>query len=94
MCQQTNPCHQNNNPCGQQPCTPLEDCSCPIRLNSECVTYNGDNLECSGIETGLDLNQTLQLLDAYICDTISHYLNEKESEHDEKISFLKTRSFA
>ena len=75
MCQQTNPCHQNNNPCGQQPCTPLEDCSCPIRLNSECVTYNGDNLECSGIETGLDLNQTLQLLDAYICDTISQINN-------------------
>lgn len=75
MCQQTNPCHQNNSPCGQQPCTPLEDCSCPVRLNSECVTYNGDNLECSGIETGLDLNQTLQLLDAYICEAISQINN-------------------
>ena len=75
MCQQTSPCHQNNTPCGQQPCSPIEDCSCPTRLNSECVTYNGDNLECSGIETGLDLNQTLQLLDAYICDAISQINN-------------------
>jgi hypothetical protein len=62
----------NNNPCipNQTLCAPQVDCTCPVRLNSECVTYNGLNLECSGIESGLPLNQTIQLLDAYICEAI------------------------
>ena len=70
-CNQTNPCNQTPNICGQTPCTPTQDCSCPVRLNTECLTYNGLDLECSGIESGLDLNQTLQLLDAYICTAIA-----------------------
>jgi hypothetical protein len=74
-CNQTNPCNQNQNICGQTPCTPTQDCSCPTRLSSECVTYNGLDLECSGIESGLDLNQTLQLLDAYICTAIAEINN-------------------
>lgn len=51
-------------------CPPQEDCTCPVRLNSECVTYNGNDLECSGIESGLPLNQTIELLDTYICEAI------------------------
>ena len=74
-CNQTNPCNQNQNICGQTPCTPTQDCSCPTRLNTECLTYNGLDLECSGIESGLDLNQTLQLLDTYICDAIAEINN-------------------
>jgi hypothetical protein len=62
----------NNHPCipNQTLCAPQVDCTCPVRLNSECVTYNGLDLECSGIESGLPLNQTIQLLDAYICEAI------------------------
>jgi hypothetical protein len=62
----------NNNPCipNQTLCAPQVDCTCPVRLNSECITYNGLDLECSGIESGLPLNQTIQLLDAYICEAI------------------------
>ena len=74
-CNNTNPCSQTTNICGQKPCTPTQDCSCPTRLNTECVTYNGLDLECSGIESGLDLNQTLQLLDTYICDAIAEINN-------------------
>lgn len=74
-CNQPKPCEQTPNICGQPICTPVQDCSCPTRLNSECVTYNGEDLECSGIESGLDLNQTLQLLDQYICDAISQINN-------------------
>lgn len=66
-------CNCNNNPCipNQTPCSPQVDCTCPVQLNSECVTYNGSDLECSGIESGLPLNQTIQLLDAYICEAIA-----------------------
>lgn len=74
-CNQTNPCNQTPNICGQTPCTPTQDCSCPVRLNSSCVTFDGLDLECSGIESGLDLNQTLQLLDAYICTAIAEINN-------------------
>lgn len=52
-------------------CPPQEDCTCPVRLNSECLTYNGNDLECSGIESGLPLNQTLELLDTYVCEAIA-----------------------
>ena len=32
--------------------------------------YDGNDLECSGIESGLPLNQTIELLDNYICEAI------------------------
>ena len=62
----------NSNPCipNQTLCPPQEDCTCPVRLNSECVTYNGEDLSCSGIVSGLPLNQTIELLDNYICEAI------------------------
>ena len=72
-------CNNNNNTvtttechvCAPKPCKPPVDCSCPVFLSTSCITYNGDDLECSGIESGLPLNQTLQALDAHICEAIS-----------------------
>ena len=62
----------NSNPCipNQTLCAPQVDCTCPVRLNSECITYNGEDLSCSGIVSGLPLNQTIELLDNYICEAI------------------------
>ena len=72
-------CNNNNNTvattechvCAPKPCKPPVDCSCPVIINTDCVTYNGDDLACSGIEAGLTLTETLQALDAYICEAIS-----------------------
>jgi hypothetical protein len=63
----------NNNPCipNQTLCAPQVDCTCPVRLNSECITYDGDDLECANIESGLPLNQTIKLLDEHVCEAIS-----------------------
>lgn len=69
-CNQTAP-----TPCGQTPCQPVQDCSCPVRLNSSCVTFDGLDLSCSGIVSGLDLNATIEALDQYICDAISEINN-------------------
>ena len=52
-------------------CPPQEDCTCPVQIESSCVTmYDGNDLECSGIQSGLPLNQTIELLDNYICEAI------------------------
>ena len=52
-------------------CPPQEDCTCPVQIKSSCVTvYDGNDLECSGIQSGLPLNQTIELLDNYICEAI------------------------
>ena len=79
MCNCNTKCNNCNQtaptPCGQTPCQPVQDCSCPVRLNSECVTYNGLDLSCSGILSGLDLNATIEALDQYICDAISEINN-------------------
>ena len=69
-CKENNPCIPN-----QTLCAPKEQCDCPVLLSTSCVTYNGLDLECSGIESELDLNQTLQLLDAYICTAIAEINN-------------------
>lgn len=61
-----NPC----NACNQTPCIPPADCSCPVQITSDCLTYSGDDLACSGIVSGQTLTETLILLDAYICDAI------------------------
>ena len=75
MCNCNTKCNNCNQtaptPCGQTPCQPQQDCSCPVRLNSSCVTYDGLDLSCSGIVSGLDLNATIEALDQYICDAIS-----------------------
>ena len=70
MCNCNNTITTTQNHVCKPKCPPQEDCTCPVRLSSECVTYNGNDLECSGIESGLPLNQTIELLDNYICEAI------------------------
>ena len=72
MCNCNNTTTTTQNHVCKPKCPPQEDCTCPVQIKSSCVTmYDGNDLECSGIESGLPLNQTLQALDAYICEAIS-----------------------
>ena len=50
-------CNQqtNYNICNPKPCQEPQDCSCPTILSTDCVTYRGNDLECSGIVTGQTL---------------------------------------
>ena len=62
-------CNEEQTPCGQKPCVPIKDCSCPVKdLSTDCVLYTGDDLECSGIKKGTILTDLIQQLDAFICD--------------------------
>lgn len=62
----------NCNKCkGSQPCRPSAPCNdCRVNLNTNCITYNGDVLECSGIEPGTNLNDVIEQLDEKICATL------------------------
>lgn len=65
-------CTQNN-PCNKcQPCTEVQqNCDCPITdLKSDCILFTED-LECSEIEAGQTLTETIVQLDTAICDKIS-----------------------
>ncbi len=53
-CNQTDPCEQ-------------VDCTCRVKISTDCSTYTGDDLPCSGIPKGTILTEALQLLDAFIC---------------------------
>lgn len=70
-CEETNPC----NPCIEA----IVDCACPVKdLSTDCIVYTGDDLVCSGIPKDTILTETLQLLDAFICnkfDTVVDYLS-------------------
>lgn len=62
-------CNEEQTPCGQKPCVPIKDCSCPVKdLSTDCVLYTDDDLECSGIKKGTILTDLIQQLDAFICD--------------------------
>ena len=58
-------CNQqtNYNLCNPAPCQEPQDCSCPTILSTDCVTYQGNDLECSGIVTGQTLTETIEQLD-------------------------------
>ena len=70
-CEETNPC----NPCIET----IVDCACPVKdLSTDCIVYTGDYLPCSGIPKGTILTQTIQMLDAFVCnkfDTVVDYLS-------------------
>lgn len=72
-------CNCDPNPCGcaqSEPCVQT-DCSCPVIIPTDCVTYNGDVFACSSIEGGQTLTEVLEQLDAFICaqfETIANYL--------------------
>lgn len=53
-CNQTNPCEQ-------------VDCTCRLKTSTDCATYTGDDLACSGIPKGTILTEALQMMDTFIC---------------------------
>lgn len=56
--------------------TPLVECSCKVRLNSDCITVSGIDTTCSGISDNLILTDYLTRQDAYVCskfDSISGF---------------------
>lgn len=69
-------CNQstNYNLCNPAPCVE-QDCSCPTILKTDCVTYSGDDLECSGIVTGQTLTETIEQLDTFICEKVDDITN-------------------
>ena len=70
-------CNQqtNYNLCNPKPCQEPQDCSCPTILKSDCVTYSGNDLECSGIVTGQTLTETIEQLDTFICEKVDDITN-------------------
>ena len=70
-------CNQqtNYNICNPVPCQEPQDCSCPTILSTDCVTYGGDDLECSGIKKGTILTELIQQLDAFICKVREDLIN-------------------
>lgn len=51
----------------QDPCVQV-DCTCQVKISTDCVTYTGDDLPCSGIKKGVILTELIQQLDAFICE--------------------------
>ena len=70
-------CNQqtNYNLCNPKPCQEPQDCSCPTILSTDCVTYQGNDLECSGIVTGQTLTETIEQLDTFICEKVDDITN-------------------
>lgn len=70
-------CNQqtNYNLCNPAPCQEPQDCACPTILKSDCVTYSGNDLECSGIPTGTILTELIEQLDTFICEKVEDVTN-------------------
>lgn len=60
------PCPQ---PC-PDPLDQVENIGCLQNINSECVTYNGENITCLEVMNGSDLNSIIKLMAEEICDLI------------------------
>lgn len=69
-------CNQstNYNLCNPAPCVE-QDCSCPTILKTDCVTYAGNDLECSGVVAGQTLTETIEQLDTFICEKVEDITN-------------------
>lgn len=62
---------KENNPCGQQPCSPPVNCDCPVKdLKSDCIVVTND-LPCAEIEAGQTLTETLEQMDTHVCEVKS-----------------------
>jgi len=79
QCQQTNcgcPPPIFPSPCNIcPPSCPPEPCACPVKISTDCSTYFGDDLPCTGIVKGTILTELIQQLDAYICAAIEQLYN-------------------
>ena len=56
-----------DNSCG---CPEPAECSCRVYISSDCVNQVKSEFPCLGIESGLPLTQTLEAMDAAICEKI------------------------
>ena len=73
---------QENNPCGQQPCSPPVNCDCPVKdLKSDCIVVTKD-FPCAEIELGQTLTETLEQMDTHVC--------EVKSELEQTIAYTTT----
>jgi len=62
--------------CNQTPCTGTPDCTCPVKdLSTDCSTYTGPNLACSGITTNTIMTDLIIALDAFICNKFNEAIN-------------------
>ena len=61
--------------CGQCSKCVTRQCGCAVYISSDCVNNVKSVFECSEIETGLSLTETLELLDAFICTKFEEALN-------------------
>lgn len=62
--------------CGNTPCSGVPSCTCPIKdFKTDCSTYNGPTLGCSGIESGTILTTVIESLDAFICNKFNEAIN-------------------
>lgn len=73
-------CNCNNQPtnyniCNPTPCQEPQTCDCPTILSTDCVTYGGNNLECSGIQSGTILTELIEQLDTFICEKVDDITN-------------------
>lgn len=51
----------------QTPCFQAE-CGCTYKVDTDCITYSGEDLSCSSIPSTTNLSEVLEGLDNYICD--------------------------
>ena len=72
------PCNCNDqyqHPCAQTPCITVENCDCPTKLQTKCVTFEGDDLPITGIKKNTIETTMWQQLDAYLGKLKTDLLN-------------------
>lgn len=55
-------CQEVKTPCFQA------ECGCTYKVDTDCITYSGEDLTCSSIPSTTNLSEVLEGLDNYICD--------------------------
>ena len=48
--------------------TPVDPCGCQFQLDSQCIFYNAETLQCLDIPSGSDLETIIKKIDEIICD--------------------------
>lgn len=61
------------NRCTPNTCTDNIDCECKVLLSTDCITYTGDDLPCSGIKKNTIETNMWQQMDAFICRKFSEF---------------------
>lgn len=81
MC--NNNCNKCNDPCNKctDPCNKSKACGCSINLESKCVKYTGNDLSCTNIKKGTNLQDILSSLDQYLCFLLEEIINKSTIEN-------------